>query len=78
MLCHYCAKNIRFIPHYKGKLNFYFSAIDSLLKTEDDKSNIGLLLRNYKNNIETEFALHYLNKPIGISEFNLSKLCLKN
>jgi predicted nuclease of restriction endonuclease-like (RecB) superfamily len=30
-------KNTSFIPEYAGKLNFYLSAVDSLLKEDDDK-----------------------------------------
>ena len=67
-------KNTKFIPEYAGKINFYLSAIDSLLKAEDDKPTIGLLLCRDKNNIEAEFALRDLNKPIGISEFQLTEI----
>ena len=37
-------KNRKFIPEYAGKLNFYLSAVDSLLKRDDDQPTIGLLL----------------------------------
>ena len=64
-------KNRKFIPEYAGKLNFYLSAVDSLLKREDDQPTIGLLLCRDKNNIEVEFALRDLNKPMGVSEYTL-------
>jgi predicted nuclease of restriction endonuclease-like (RecB) superfamily len=64
-------KNTRFIPEYTGKLNFYLSAVDSLLKTPEDNPTIGLLLCREKNQIEVEFALRDLNKPIGVSEYVL-------
>jgi predicted nuclease of restriction endonuclease-like (RecB) superfamily len=67
-------KNTKFVPEYAGKINFYLSAIDTLLKAEDDKLTIGLLLCRDKNNIEAEFALRDLNKPIGISEFQLTEI----
>ena len=67
-------KNTKFVPEYAGKINFYLSAIDSLLKLDDDKPTIGLLLCRDKNNIEAEFALRDLNKPIGISEFQLTEI----
>ena len=67
-------KNTKFIPEYAGKINFYLSAVDSLLKNEDDKPTIGLLLCRDKNNIEAEFALRDINKPIGISEFQLTEI----
>lgn len=67
-------KNTKFIPEYAGKINFYLSAIDTLLKNEDDKPTIGILLCRDKNNIEAEFALRDLIKPIGISEFQLTEI----
>ncbi len=63
-------KNTCFIPEYTGKLNFYLSAVDSLVKDENDNPTIGILLCKDKNNIEAEFALRGINKPIGISEIN--------
>jgi predicted nuclease of restriction endonuclease-like (RecB) superfamily len=64
-------KNRKFIPEYAGKLNFYLSAVDSLLKRDDDQPTIGLLLCRDKNNIEVEFALRDVNKPMGVSEYTL-------
>lgn len=64
-------KNRKFIPEFAGKLNFYLSAVDSLLKRSDDQPTIGLLLCRDKSNIEVEFALRDINKPMGISEYNL-------
>jgi predicted nuclease of restriction endonuclease-like (RecB) superfamily len=64
-------KNRKFIPEYAGKLNFYLSAVDSLLKRSDDQPTIGLLLCRDKNNIEVEFALRDMNKPMGVSEYTL-------
>lgn len=66
-------KNSRFIPEYAGKLNFYLSAVDSLLKRDDDQPTIGLLLCRDKNNIEVEFALRDMNKPMGVSEYTLTE-----
>lgn len=67
-------KNTAFIPEYTGKMNFYLSAVDTLLKQEDDKPTIGILLCRDKNNIEAEFALRDINKPIGISEFSFTEI----
>lgn len=64
-------KNRQFIPEFAGKLNFYLSAVDSILKCDDDQPTIGLLLCRDKNNIEVEFALRDMNKPMGVSEYTL-------
>ncbi len=66
-------KNTKFMPEYTGKLNFYLSAVDSLLKTETDQPTIGILLCRDRNRIETEFALRDINKPMGVSEFTLAE-----
>lgn len=66
-------KNTRFIPEYAGKLNFYLSAVDSLVKADDDKPTIGILLCRDKKKIETEFALRDISKPMGVSEFTLTE-----
>jgi len=71
-------KNTRFMPEYAGKLNFYLSAVDSLIKRDDDKPTIGILLCRDKNRIEAEFALRDINKPMGISEFQLTEVLPEN
>lgn len=71
-------KNTAFIPEYAGKLNFYLSAVDSILKEIDDKPTIGILLCREKNNIEAEFALRDINKPMGVSEFDLTNMLPDN
>lgn len=66
-------KNTKFIPEFAGKLNFYLSAVDSLVKQNDDNPTIGILLCKDKSNLEAEFALRDINKPIGISELKLTE-----
>nr|MDA3887160.1 PDDEXK nuclease domain-containing protein [Candidatus Delongbacteria bacterium] len=65
-------------PQFAGKMNFYLSAVDSLLKAEGDNPTIGIMLCRDKNNIETEFALRDINKPMGISEFQLTGILPEN
>jgi predicted nuclease of restriction endonuclease-like (RecB) superfamily len=71
-------KNTKFIPEYAGKLNFYLSAVDTLLKQADDNPTIGILLCRDKNNIEAEFALRDIRKPMGVSEFELTSVLPEN
>jgi predicted nuclease of restriction endonuclease-like (RecB) superfamily len=63
-----------FEPEYLGKMNFYLSAVDTLLKSEGDNQTIGILLCKNQNSIEVEFALKDINKPIGVSEFSFKEL----
>lgn len=67
-------KNTAFKPEYAGKLNFYLSAVDSLVKSDDDNETIGILLCRDKNKIETEFALRGMTQPMGVSEFVLTEV----
>jgi predicted nuclease of restriction endonuclease-like (RecB) superfamily len=61
-----------FKPEYAGKLNFYLSAVDNILKTEQDAPTIGLLLCKGKNDLIAEYALQDINKPMGISEYRIT------
>lgn len=63
-----------FEPEFIGKLNFYISAVNELVKEETDSPTIGILLCKTKDNFEVEFALKDINKPIGVSEFNYTQL----
>lgn len=62
----------KFKPEYTGKLNFYLSAVDSQLKHATDHPSIGMLLCRTKDKLEVEYSLRGLNKPIGVSSFELS------
>ncbi len=71
-------KNSKFMPEYAGKLNFYLSAVDSMIKSKEDQPTIGILLCRDKDNFETEFALRDINKPMGVSEFQLTEILPEN
>lgn len=62
-----------FKPEHTGKLNFYLSAVDTLVKRKEDNPTIGILLCKKKDRVEAEFALRDINKPIGISDYLLTK-----
>ena len=62
-----------FKPEYAGKLNFYLSAVDDILKTEYDNPSIGLLLCKSKNNLIAEYSLKDISKPIGVSEYRITE-----
>lgn len=66
-------KVVEFEPEFVGKLDFYLQLIDEQLKQNDDNPTIGILLVPEKNHLEVEYALKSANKPIGVSEYILSK-----
>ncbi len=65
-------KNKELKPAYAGKMNFYLSAVDDLLKHTDDQPSIGLILCKTKNNVLAEYTLRDMAKPIGIAEYRLT------
>jgi predicted nuclease of restriction endonuclease-like (RecB) superfamily len=58
-----------FKPEYAGKMNFYLSAADDLLRHPDDKPSIGIILCKAKNQVVAEYALRDLAKPVGVSTY---------
>jgi hypothetical protein len=71
-------KAVKFEPEFAGKLNFYLSAVDSLVKRPEDNPTIGILLCKTKDKIEAEFALRDINKPIGIADYKLTQAIPEN
>ena len=61
-----------FKPEYAGQLNFYLSAVDGILKKDDDNPSIGLLLCKNKNNLVAEYSLKDMSKPIGVSDYQIT------
>jgi predicted nuclease of restriction endonuclease-like (RecB) superfamily len=71
-------KDKDFKPEYAGKLNFYLSAVDDLVKHESDQPSIGLILCKSKNNVLAEYTLRDMTKPIGLAEYRLQDVLPKN
>ena len=66
-------KTGKFKPEYAGKLNFYISAVDGILKGERDDPTIGILICKSKNDTVVEYALRDVNQPIGVSEYIITQ-----
>lgn len=66
-------KSVKFKPEFAGKLNFYVSAVDEILKSEQDNATIGILICKSKNDTVVEYALKDVHKPIGVSEYIITK-----
>ncbi len=60
-----------FIPEYSGKMNFYVSAVDDLLKKPTDNPTIGIILCKSKDKTSVEYALRGSQQPIGVSTYRL-------
>jgi predicted nuclease of restriction endonuclease-like (RecB) superfamily len=67
-----------FKPEYAGKINFYLSALDDMLRTPNDNPSIGLILCATKDKVIAEYALRDMTKPIGVSQYTLTRAIPKN
>jgi hypothetical protein len=63
----------KFKPEDAGKLNFYLAAIDGEVKGEDDNPTIGILLCRGKNGLVAEYSLRGINKPIGVTSYEITE-----
>ena len=67
-------KSVKFIPEFVGKLNFYVSAADELLKAEDDKPTIGLLICREADKTTVEWAFRGLDRPLGVATYQIEQI----
>ncbi|MBI3272659.1 MAG: DUF1016 domain-containing protein [Planctomycetes bacterium] len=63
----------RFKPEFAGKMNFYLSAVDNLLRHKGDRPSIGLILCKQKNRVVVEYTLRDTRKPIGVSAYRVTE-----
>lgn len=66
-------KKGEFKPEYAGKMNFYLGVVDDRFRHAADAPSIGLILCQDRNHIIAEYALRGTSKPIGISEYELTR-----
>ncbi|WP_267963628.1 PDDEXK nuclease domain-containing protein [Testudinibacter sp. TR-2022] len=60
-----------FKAEYVGKMNFYLTLLDKLEKSEHENPSIGIILCAEKDRLDVEIALQDINKPIGVSDYQL-------
>jgi predicted nuclease of restriction endonuclease-like (RecB) superfamily len=66
-------KRGEFKPEYAGKMNFYLNIVDDQLRQPPDGPTIGLILCQVHNRVLAEYALRGIEKPIGVSAFELTR-----
>jgi len=66
-------KRGEFKPEYAGKMNFYCSVVDDRLRHAHDQPTMGLILCQQHNRVLAEYALRGVEKPIGVSSFELTR-----
>ncbi|MBP5591761.1 DUF1016 family protein [bacterium] len=71
-------KTQKFEAAHLGQLGLYVSAVNHLLKKECDNPTVGLLICKSKDDVVAQYSLESSAVPIGISEYELSKLFPSN
>ena len=67
-------KVVDFMPEFVGKLNFYVSAADELLKQPDDNQSIGLLICKSHDKTTVEWSFRGLDRPVGVASYQLQEV----
>lgn len=63
----------RFKPEYAGKMNFYLNLLDDYVREPGENPSIGIILCTERDYFEVEYALRGLDKPVGVSEYELTR-----
>lgn len=63
-----------FEPSDMGQISTYVSAVDGILRKTGDNQTIGLLICKTKDNVLAQYAVNGVKNPIGVSEYELSKI----
>ena len=67
-------KVVKYIPEFAGKLNFYVTAVDELLRGEGDNPTVGLIICKSTDKTIVEWSLRDINKPLGVSTYQLEQV----
>ena len=63
-----------FQAEYAGKMSLYLKLLDETVKLPNENNSIGLILCADRNDIEVDYILPEINRPIGVAELKLSKI----
>jgi len=66
-------KTDKFKPEFAGKMNFYLSAVDDLMREQGDGPSIGIILCQGRNRLVVEYALRDTSKPMGVAQYELKR-----
>ena len=67
-------KAVKYIPEFAGKLNFYVTAADELLRGEGDNPSVGLIICKSTDKTVVEWSLKDINKPLGVATYQLEEV----
>ena len=67
-------KAVKFMPEFAGKLNFYVTAADKLLRGKDDNPSVGLLICKTAKKTIVEWSFEDIQKPLGVATYQLQEV----
>lgn len=67
-------KAVRFVPEFAGKINFYVTAANKLLKRDDDNPSVGLIICKAYDKTIVEWSLKDIDKPLGVAAYQLREV----
>lgn len=67
-------KTVKYIPEFAGKLNFYVTAADKLLRGEGDNPSVGLIICKSTDKTIVEWSLQDIQKPLGVATYQLQEV----
>ncbi len=67
-------KAVDFEPEFAGKINFYVSAADELLKESDDNPSIGLIICKSSDKTIVEWSFRGVDRPVGVATYQLKEV----
>ena len=67
-------KAVKFLPEFAGKLNFYVTAADKLLRGDGDNPSVGLLICKTAKKTIVEWSLQDIQKPLGVATYQLQEV----
>jgi hypothetical protein len=65
-------KKGNFKPEHLGKMNFYLSALDDMVKQPFENPSIGIILCKGKDNKVVEYSFRDFNKAMGVATYKTS------
>lgn len=66
-------KTGKFKPEYIGKMNFYLSALDDLVRLPHENASIGIILCKEKNDKKVEYSFRDFSKPMGVATYKTTE-----
>lgn len=67
-------KAVKFMPEFAGKLNFYVTAADKLLRGDGDNPTVGLVICKTAKQTIVEWSLQDIQKPLGVATYQLREV----